>query len=55
MATKKIILLATTLLGLATFARAQSFDPQLAGKLQQKIDSMRTAGNLRGISACARS
>lgn len=52
MAIKKIILLATTLLGLATFARAQSFDPQLAGKLQQKIDSMRTAGNLRGISAC---
>lgn len=52
MAIKKIILLATTLLGLATFAQAQSFDPQLAGKLQQKIDSLRTAGNLRGISAC---
>lgn len=32
--------------------QAQAFDPILAGKLQQKIDSIRTANNLKGISAC---
>lgn len=31
---------------------AQTFDPVLASELQNKIDSIRTAGNLKGISAC---
>lgn len=39
-------------MGLAGFAVAQSFDPILAGKLQNKIDSIRIAKNLKGISAC---
>jgi len=30
---------------------AQTFDPVLAGQLQYKIDSIRTASNLKGISA----
>ena len=32
-------------------AHAQTFDPALAAQLQQKIDSIRTAANLKGISA----
>jgi D-alanyl-D-alanine carboxypeptidase len=35
----------------ATSVEAQSFDPILAGQLQNTIDSMRTANNLKGISA----
>jgi D-alanyl-D-alanine carboxypeptidase len=32
-------------------AHAQNFNPTLAAQLQQKIDSIRTASNLKGISA----
>lgn len=31
---------------------SQTFDPVLANELQNKIDSIRTANNLKGISAC---
>lgn len=49
---KKIILITLALLGLTSLTKSQSFDPILAGKLQSKIDSMRMANNIRGISAC---
>ena len=38
-------------LGFTRLLHAQSFDPGLAATLQQKIDSIRTANNLKGISA----
>ncbi len=34
------------------FAKAQSFDPALAAKLQNNIDNIRAANNIKGISAC---
>lgn len=53
---KKLHVLFFTLLWLTTTAQpqlvvAQSFDPILASRLQNKIDSFRTANNLKGISA----
>ena len=33
-------------------AQAQAFDPELANELQYKIDSIRSANNIKGISAC---
>lgn len=49
---KKSALLLPLLLLMTYFSNAQSFDPVLAGKLQSKIDSMRTTFNVKGISAC---
>ncbi len=49
---KKIILITISILGLICLTRAQSFDPILEGKLQNKIDSIRSANNIKGISAC---
>lgn len=49
---KKILLLVLTILGVTGFSTAQSFDQILAGILQHKIDSIRSANNLKGISAC---
>jgi len=48
---KKSFFLLTTFLSFTVFIKAQTFDPILASELQNKIDSMRTAGNLKGISA----
>lgn len=39
-----------TLLSFTFIVNAQTFDPILAGELQNKIDSFRTAYNLKGIS-----
>jgi D-alanyl-D-alanine carboxypeptidase len=41
----------TTLLGLTFLGHAQTFDPILAGKLQNQLDSLRIASNLKGMSA----
>lgn len=49
---KKICSILITLSSLIFIVNAQTFDPILASKLQNKIDSIRTAGNLKGISAC---
>lgn len=49
---KKIYGILLTVLSLTASVNAQSFDPVLAGELQNKIDSFRTANNLKGISAC---
>jgi D-alanyl-D-alanine carboxypeptidase len=46
----KFIILAT-ILNLNFISKAQTFDPVLASELQNKIDSFRTANNLKGISA----
>ena len=48
---KKICSILFTLLGLTFIAKAQSFDPVLAKELQNKIESIRTANNIKGISA----
>lgn len=48
---KKIYSLLVPLLSLTVIVNAQSFDLVLANKLQNKIDSIRTANNLKGISA----
>ena len=48
----RTIFIALALIGLGSFSNAQTFDPVLAGKLQNTVDSFRTANNLRGISAC---
>jgi D-alanyl-D-alanine carboxypeptidase len=48
---KKIYSILLTLLSLISIGNAQTFDPVLAGELQNKIDSFRTANNLKGISA----
>ncbi len=48
---KKIGSILVTLLSLTFIVKAQTFDPGLAGELQSKIDSIRTANNLKGISA----
>ena len=39
------------LLSITFIVNAQTFDPVLASKLQNKIDSIRSANNLKGISA----
>ena len=49
---KKICSILITLSSLIFIVNAQTFDPILASKLQNKIDSIRIAGNLKGISAC---
>lgn len=49
---KKIINLIACFLTIASFGLAQTFDPILADELQDKIDSIRIANNLQGISAC---
>lgn len=41
-----------TFLSLTFIVDAQTFDPILASKLQNNIDSIRIANNLKGISAC---
>jgi D-alanyl-D-alanine carboxypeptidase len=48
---KKIYSILLTLLSLISIGNAQTFDPVLEGELQNKIDSFRTANNLKGISA----
>jgi CubicO group peptidase (beta-lactamase class C family) len=48
---KKIGAILVNLLSLTFFVNAQTFDPILAGELQNKIDSFKTANNLKGISA----
>lgn len=47
----KIGSLVAALLNLTFIVHAQAFDPVLASALQSKIDSFRTADNLKGISA----
>jgi D-alanyl-D-alanine carboxypeptidase len=49
---KNIFLFGVIVLGMITFINAQSFDPVLASKLQNKIDSITTANNIKGVSAC---
>ncbi|MFN5325331.1 MAG: hypothetical protein ACK5C5_10460, partial [Bacteroidota bacterium] len=49
---KKSIVLFYCLFVLIGFSSAQPFDPVLAGRLQNVIDSMRTSNNIKGISAC---
>ena len=48
----KISAIAFIFLTLPFFIQAQGFDPVLAGKLQNTVDSIRTVKNLKGISAC---
>jgi D-alanyl-D-alanine carboxypeptidase len=48
---KKIFSILITLLSLTFIVNAQTLDPALANELQNKIDSLRTANNLKGISA----
>lgn len=49
---KKIYSLLFALFNLTLIVDAQTFDSVLASELQNKIDSFRTANNLKGISAC---
>lgn len=49
---KKSIVIFYCLFVLIGFSSAQTFDPVLAGRLQNVIDSMRTNNNIKGISAC---
>lgn len=49
---KKLFITVLTLFGLTNFTNAQTFDPILAAKLQNTIDSMQIANNIKGISAC---
>lgn len=48
---KKTCSILVILLSFTFIVNAQTFDPVLANKLQNKIDSIRTANNLKGISA----
>jgi len=48
---KKIFSIIVALWSLTFIVNAQTFDPVLASELQNKIDSIRTANNLKGISA----
>jgi D-alanyl-D-alanine carboxypeptidase len=48
---KRLWSILISLLGLTYIAKAQSLDPVLANELQNKIDSIRTANNIKGISA----
>ena len=48
---KKTGSILVTLLSFTFIVNAQTFDPVLANKLQNKIDSIKTANNLKGISA----
>lgn len=49
---KKVCGILITLSSLTFIVNAQTFDPILASRLQNKIDSIKTAANLKGISAC---
>jgi D-alanyl-D-alanine carboxypeptidase len=49
---KKTAGILLTLLSFTMGAKAQTFDPVLANNLQNKIDSISTVNNLKGISAC---
>ena len=49
---KKLFLIFCCHICLCLSASAQSFNPTLANKLQNIIDSVKTARNLKGISAC---
>jgi CubicO group peptidase (beta-lactamase class C family) len=49
---RKSLIIFFHLIVLVTSSQAQSFDPILAGRLQNVIDSMRTSNNIKGISAC---
>jgi D-alanyl-D-alanine carboxypeptidase len=49
---KKIWLIAVALWLLPNASQAQSFDPQLAARLQYTIDTIRANNNIKGISAC---
>lgn len=48
---KKTFIILLTLLTFACSGKAQAFDPVLVSELQNKIDSIRIASNLKGISA----
>lgn len=48
---KKICSIIVALLSLTFIVDSQTFDPVLASELQNKIDSIRIANNLKGISA----
>ena len=48
---KKTGSILVTLLSFTFIVNAQTFDPVLANKLQNKIDSIKTANDLKGISA----
>jgi D-alanyl-D-alanine carboxypeptidase len=48
---KKTCSILLTSLSFTFIVNAQTFDPVLANKLQNKIDSIKTANNLKGISA----
>ncbi|MFM7823412.1 MAG: serine hydrolase, partial [Bacteroidota bacterium] len=49
---RKSLIIYFQLFVLFVSAQAQSFDPVLAGRLQNVIDSMRTTNNIKGLSAC---
>jgi D-alanyl-D-alanine carboxypeptidase len=49
---KRIIFIALMYLLMLNVIHAQTFDPVLASKLQNTIDSIRIASNIKGISAC---
>lgn len=48
---KKILFNLATILFLTNYSTAQTFDATLAAKLQNTIDSMKIANNIKGISA----
>lgn len=50
--TSKPIALFVIIWCLSLAIRGQTFDPLLASALQNKIDSLRNANNLKGVSAC---
>lgn len=49
---KKVLPISMIMICLRLISNSQTFDLALASKLQQTIDSMRTATNVKGISAC---
>ncbi|MFM8951385.1 MAG: serine hydrolase [Bacteroidota bacterium] len=49
---RKSLIIYFQLFVLVASVQAQSFDPVLAGRLQNVIDSMRTTNNIKGLSAC---
>ena len=49
---RKLFLFVMTVRIFQQLSFAQTFDPVLAAKLQTKLDSMKTAYNIKGISAC---
>lgn len=49
---KKLLFLFWYFFATALGSSAQPFDPVLASKLQDAIDSIRTSNNIKGISAC---